>query len=260
MNNRTWKIELGTGSPLILILTRKDSQPLNIIEWKKTLAKFYDKANFLIIDVAEKFLQENGDKNFTIKELAYFLYKYLLKNNIQPHIIWGFSMGGMICQELIGYREFQKTPLLLISTNLYATKKLQAIFSTWYLSLKYGTINDFYKVFYSWIISATNLPLFSIKKYNVNKIDNFGIKKLLYCIKAVSNHNACDTIKKASNKILILFGKNSTLLNQEEANIFIKYIPNAKIYFVENAGMRIMNNLDNKTINLINNYINEVTK
>ena len=79
MNKRTWKIHLGTGKPLILILTRKDSSPLNILEWKNNLSKFCNNAHFLIIDVAEKFIQENGFKNFTIKELSHFLYKYLLK-------------------------------------------------------------------------------------------------------------------------------------------------------------------------------------
>lgn len=256
MNKRTWKIHLGTGKPLILILTRKDSNPLNILEWKNNLSKFCNNAHFLIIDVAEKFIQENGFKNFTIKELSHFLYKYLLKNNIYPNMIWGFSMGGMICQELTSYHEFQKVPLLLISTNLYATKKLQAIFSTWYLSLKYGTVNDFYRVFYPWIISSNKLPIYSLK--NNITIDNFSKKKLLYCIKAISKHNACNTIKNKQNKILILFGENSILLNKEESLIFQKYMPHAKIYFVKKASMRIMDNLDINTIKLINNYIKEV--
>lgn len=38
MNNRTWKIELGTGSPLILILTRKDSQPLKYYRVEKNFS------------------------------------------------------------------------------------------------------------------------------------------------------------------------------------------------------------------------------
>ena len=260
MNERPWKIELGSGNIYILILTRKDYNPLNYLEWQTILKPFYNKAHFIIIDIAEKFLQENYNSSFSIKELAKYLYKYLSQNNIVPNMIWGFSMGGMIAQELKTYKIYQPIPLLLVSTNLCATPKLKAIFSNWYLSLKNNGINDFYQNFYPWILSSDKLPIFSLKIPQIENISSFGVKKLLYSIKSVANHNACDVIKKNTGRIVILFGEKSVLLNKEEANLFRQILPYVKIHFVKNANMRIMNCLDKITFDIINNYIDEMVK
>lgn len=258
MSNRLWRIDFGRGNHLILVLTRKDYQPLSYNEWETTLLPFQNKAHFIIIDIVEKCFQENSLFDFTIKDLSEKVYLYLKEQSIYPDMIWGFSMGGMIAQELRSFSDFTKTPLLLISTNLYATPKLKAVFSSWFLSLKSGGIENFYRTFLPWIISSNELPIFYMKDNIIINNSTFGIKKLAYSIKAVSKHNACNTLKNNYGKILILFGENSTLLNHEEAIIFKKYVPNIKIHFVKNASMRVMSCLDNITFNIINNYIDSL--
>ena len=69
----------------------------------------------------------------------------------QPDYIIGISMGGMIAQELLFYKNFELIPLLVISSNIWANTKLKAIFSSWMLVVKQFSVSAFDVVLNAWI-------------------------------------------------------------------------------------------------------------
>lgn len=252
--NRKWKFEYGHGKKLIVILPRMDYTDVNIDEWTDLLNPFTEDASFLILDMPEKLTQENIS-NFTVKDLAYETNKYLTKNNIIPDMIWGFSLGGMIAQELSIYDSFVKTPLLLISTNLYANTKLKAIFSSWSLMVhKYG-IPGFNLSLIPWISNSKNLPILNYDLLSPTTDDLIALNKIKSSLNAVSLHDARKITNSLKAPMKILFGEYSVLLGKSEANTFREYLPNSEIIFIKDSSMRILNDNKKSTIPLIKEYL-----
>src|SRR6478752_4796198 len=103
---------MGEGQHLTLILPRMDTEAITTQEWEATLRPFWKESRFLILDMPEKLVQENnGPVDFTVRELAVFVHQFLKEQGLQPDLIWGFSLGGMIAQELSVLPEMEQIPV-----------------------------------------------------------------------------------------------------------------------------------------------------
>ena len=167
MNERNWLIVTGTGKKKILILNRMDYKSLDHKEWNTILKKYLNLYQFYILDIPEKLAQENY--NFNNSNISYFAEEvvcFIKKKNLKFNAILGISLGGMICQQLLEYNEFKKTPKILVSTNVYASIKLKAIFSSLYKNLEFFGVNGFRIALESWVTKISDLPTFQCKEYN----------------------------------------------------------------------------------------------
>ncbi len=242
MNKREWILQYGNGEKTILVLPRMDHRPLLDEEWQGVLAPFLEDAHFIILDMPEKLAQTQLNETiFTVQELASEVQRFLGESKIHPDQIWGLSLGGMIAQELAQYKGFTSLPLVLISTNLYADTKLKSIFSSWSLMTEQFGLHAFDRSLVPWISDERTLPILH-HEWHSDEVDcDVSMNKILASLNAVSNHDARGRVFDPNQKINVFFGKHSVLLGKEEASYFQNFIPHAKIIFVENAGMRIIN-------------------
>jgi pimeloyl-ACP methyl ester carboxylesterase len=257
--SRPWKLEMGLGKRLIIILPRMDTDSITEEEWKQILNPFMDDAKYLIIDMPEKLLQEKGLKvEFTVQELAMEVHSYLNEQSLLPDMIWGFSLGGMIAQELSVLNGMQDIPLLLISTMAYADYTLQAVFSSWAIITQAFGEQGFQKCLIPWIQRVGELPLFSKPNEVPIKInsDPLAIRKAISSLRSVSFHDARLTLPKIKALTLVLFGEDSVLLHEQHAQLFHQNLKQGKVKFVPDAGMRILTDNPTESINQIKSYMN----
>lgn len=261
LDKREWIIEIGSGEKLILILPRMDYNSIYYNEWEKNLKPLLNDYKFLILDIPEKLAQEGSNIEYTVKDLACEVHKFLINNNLKISMIFGLSLGGMIAQELSILKDMENIPLMLISTNLFASIKLKGVFSTWsLLTQRFGT-EGFDLGLLPWILNSEELPFMTLPNREYNEGDSkIQIDKLKSSLKAVATHDARETSKKIVAPVVALFGKNSVLLGTCEGNEFNQNIKWCEIFNIENAGMRVLDENYDCTISIIKDFINKNLK
>ncbi len=252
---RSWKLELGTGDRVILVLPRMDADALSRKEWLVSLAPYLTDYTFLILDVPEKLIQEHkGQDSFTVPELAQWAHDYVKKNNITPYMIWGFSLGGMMAQYLSTFNEYADTPVLLVSTMLCPNKKLKAVFSTWYMLCDKFGVKGLQAGLVPWVVKESELPLFQLETTD-REDEAIAVAKMKAGVQAIINHNGKAYHEQMKSPIQIIFGEESILLGQEESEYFERYLPQANIDFIHNSGMRMFGEKPEEVKQVIEKFI-----
>jgi pimeloyl-ACP methyl ester carboxylesterase len=259
---RPWRLEMGEGSSLTLILPRMDTAAITEAEWRAVLLPFWNDSRYLILDMPERLMQQEGaDATFTVRELAAHVHAFLRDNNLQPDAIWGLSLGGMIAQELSVLPGMEEIPLLLISTNAWADPTLQAVFSNWSLMTEAFGSQAFERCLIPWISQTGQLPVLSHPQQpgdtaaNDREGEQQSVAKALASLRAVSLHDARETLTHVKAPTLILFGEHSVLLHHDHADVFRRYLEQAQVAVIERAGMRILGDNPDEAVTRIKSFI-----
>jgi pimeloyl-ACP methyl ester carboxylesterase len=206
----------------------------------------------------EKLVQEQaGFVELTVQNLAKEVHRYLKEHDLQPDLIWGFSLGGMIAQELSVLEGMEEIPLLLVSTNAYADMTLQAVFSAWaQMTHSFGEAG-FQRSLGPWIVKSEQLPIVTAdEEWNgVFESNPLAIAKATSSLRAVALHDARPRLPQIQSPVLVLFGEQSVLLHEAHAQVFREHLPHAQVVFLANAGMRLMGDNPEGAISRIKSYI-----
>ena len=238
--NRRWINIIGNGTKKIWVFPRMDYRG-DIVSEFAIFNEFCDKAQFYIMDLPEKMIQESKTWDL-IADLAKEVIGLVGTDIPHPDYIIGLSMGGMIAQELLFYKEFESIPVLVISSNIWANVKLKAIFSSWLLVVKYFNVSAFDLVLSSWICVSSKLPIDNTEYFECvdEEEKKLATKKILLSLNSVARHDARQLRELNKLNVTLWRGEKSVLISQTEEDEFVKYVPSLKIIHAPECGMRIL--------------------
>ncbi len=238
--NRKWINVIGKGVKKVWVFPRMDYRG-NIVSEFSMFQEFGEKAQFYIMDLPEKMVEESKTWNL-IADLAKEVIDLVGTDIPQPDYIIGISMGGMIAQELLFYKNFELIPLLVISSNIWANTKLKAIFSSWMLVVKQFSVSAFDVVLNAWICESSKLPIDNTDCFEcINEEEKeLATRKILLSLHSVARHDARELNRLKILNITLWRGEKSVLISQMEEDEFVKYVPKLKIIRAPECGMRIL--------------------
>ncbi|MCF2566401.1 hypothetical protein [Streptococcus gallolyticus] len=248
LNNREWLFKIGDGLDKIIVLPRKDGRTVTVEEWQKLYDVLGNKCSIVIIDIPEYLCKFNVQNCKTTSEMADILHKILKKeelNNIKVFI--GVSLGGMILQKYLS--KYSNIPSVFISTIIEQNLKITTVFNSWKNNLYCLGEQSFNLNLLSWVLKDSTIT--DIPKCN----DGFSAEKELLSLDAILHHGF-DSIKNVSSKkSLVMYGKDSPLINMEEASAFTKYFSDLLIYPVSSSGMRVLEDNPKDSYKMLKDFI-----
>lgn len=231
-----------------------DGFPLLMITGVSICLKVWD--NLLIDELSKRFkviLFDNRgsgqtdipEGEYTIKMMADDTVGLMDALNINRAYIMGFSMGGMIAQEVALFYPQKVEKLILWAAACGGRKTIPPSLEVYKLFI--GAIEDLT----SERMAKSTIPLVFTRdfiKNNPQYIDD-KIKKILKCripfrsyarqVRAMLNFNVCRRLKKMDIPTLILQGKKDILVPLQNGEILADLIPGAKLIIFENSGHAI---------------------
>ncbi|MCY7115585.1 alpha/beta fold hydrolase [Streptococcus mutans] len=246
--DRKYLFRIGQGTKAIVILPRKDGKVVTINEWEKLHKMMGSEYTVIVIDIPEYLYQNNDYKVETTDEMAEVLHLILQKENLYDvQLFIGVSLGGMILQKYL--YKYSSVPAIFISTIISQNSKISAVFQSWKNSLTLLGEEAFNISLFSWV--ARDSSFVKLKE----KTKEFSYEKELISLTAILNHEFKQNISISSERTLLLFGKDSPLINVEEALPFMDYFDNLFIHPVGNSGMRVLEDNPIDSCNAVKEFI-----
>ncbi len=232
----------GDGFPIVMITGV--SFCLRI--WDKALIdELSKKLKVLLFDNRGSGQTDIPEGEFTIKMMADDIIGLMDVLNIKRAHVLGFSMGGMIAQEVaINYPQ-KVEKLILWGTACGGRKSVPPDLAAYKLLL--GAIEDLTPE----RMAKSTIPLAFTRDFIKNNPEyiNEKIQKILKCripfssyarqVKAMLNFNTCRRLKKMDIPTLIMQGKKDILVPPKNAEILVELIPGAKLVFFEQSAHAI---------------------
>ena len=231
-----------------------DGFPIIMITGVSFCLRIWD--NSLIEELSKKFkviLFDNRgagqtdipEGEFTIKTLADDTAGLINVLNIERAYILGFSMGGMIAQEVALNYPQKVEKLILWGTSCGGRKSLPPDLSTYKFLI--GAIEGITPE----RLAKSTIPLAFTRdfiKNNPEYVDD-KIQKILKCripfsnytrqIRAMLDFNTCRRLKKMDIPTLIMQGKKDLLVPAKNGEILAELIPRAKLVMFEQSAHAI---------------------
>ncbi|MCS7139838.1 MAG: alpha/beta hydrolase [Candidatus Nezhaarchaeota archaeon] len=242
----------GQGDPLIMVMGLAG----NVDWWDprmiSELSKYF---KLILFDNRGAGRSDMGQKPFSIKLFADDTAGLMNALGIPKANVLGFSMGGMIAQELVlNYPEKVKK-LILCSTfcgtkrgilpppqpfpidDLEANPRRAAEFMAWTIFTEEFIRNN---------PQAFEGMVQRILKAPISK------KAFLQQFYAIMQFDTYDRLPQIRVPTLIIHGKKDILLPVENASILASTIPNAKLIILENSGHGLAEEMDELITSIIN--------
>jgi len=225
----------GKGDPLILISgLASDSQ-----SWQPVLGSLAKKFKVIVFDNRGIGRTRYPPENFLISTLAFDTVCLLDKLKIERANILGHSMGGCIAQEIaIEYPE-RVNKLILANTCASLSPKNKSFFESLFKTLESGNYELYIREFFSLIFSAGYLSnketVESAVKAALNYPFHVTPEGFRLQLKALSNFNSKDRLKRIKAKTLIIVGEKDGLVTAEEAQLLADNIFFCEFLFLKNA-------------------------
>jgi len=232
----------GDGFPIIM--TTGISFCLRI--WDKPfIDELSKKLKVILFDNRGSGQTDIPDGEFTIKMMADDIVSLMDVLNIERAHVLGFSMGGMIAQEVALNYPQRVEKLILWGTACGGRKSVPPDLAAYKLLL--GAIEDLTPE----RLAKSTIPLAYTIDFIKNNPEyiNDKIQRILKCripfssyarqMKAMLNFNTCRRLKKMEIPTLIMQGKKDILVPPQNAEILAEVIPGAQLVFFEHSAHAI---------------------
>lgn len=235
---RKWRLDLGSGDELVIVLPRMDIDALSEDEWSRILKGYGDKYRFVVLDVPELICQtrKNGLEGYTIQQIAMVARRIIGDMREEPAVIWGVSMGGMIAQELSVLQEYRGIPLVLVSTVAVIDDSLKCSFEGMIKDLEQGRADRFNSVLQKMALKQDSAKCEEVE----TEMDEKSKNKAIQSLRAIIEHDSRSKLNKISSNALLLYGAESRMLRSDCASEFVDRIQKTKIVIVPESGMRVL--------------------
>ncbi|NVM38139.1 MAG: alpha/beta hydrolase [Candidatus Lokiarchaeota archaeon] len=243
VNNISMNYEIhGEGFPIVMITGL--SFCLRI--WDKSLIdELSKKFKVILFDNRGAGQTDIPEGEFTIKMMADDTVGLMDILNIECAYVLGFSMGGMIAQEVVLNYPQKVEKLILWGTACGGRKSIPPDLAVYKLLI--GAIEDLTPE----RLAKSTIPLVFTRDFIKNNPEyiNDKIQRILKCripfssyarqAKAMFNFNICRRLKKIYTPTLIMQGKHDILVPPQNSEILAELIPGARLIIFENSGHAI---------------------
>ncbi len=232
----------GDGFPIVMITGV--SFCLRI--WDKPLIdELSKKFKVIIFDNRGAGQTDIPEGEFTLKMMADDTAGLMDVLNIERANVLGFSMGGMIAQEVALNYPQKVEKLILWGTACGGRKSIPPDLAVYKFLI--GAIEDLTPE----RMAKSTIPLVFTRDFIKNNPEyiNDKIQRILKCripfssyarqVKAMLNFNTCRRLKKMDIPTLIMQGKKDILVPPQNGEILVELIPRAKLIFFEHSAHAI---------------------
>jgi len=232
----------GDGFPLLMI----PGVSICLKIWDKPLIDGLSKRfKTILFDNRGAGQTDIPDGEYTIKMMANDIAGLMDALNIECAYVLGFSMGGMIAQEMALNYPLKVKKLILWGTACGGRKSVPPDLTAYKLFI--GAIEGLTPE----RMAKATIPLIFTKdfikknpEYIADKIQRFLKCRIPFHsyarqVKAMLNCNTCRRLKKMDIPTLILQGKNDILIPPKNGEILAELIPGAKLIFFEHSAHAI---------------------
>lgn len=258
---RPWRLQLGRGARVALVLPRMDPEPPSESEWTEALAPWLDDLRFHVLDLPElrAQLHHDDEAQVSIADLARDAREHLRREAIRPDMIWGVSIGGMIAQHLAASPEHAGVPLVLVSTYVRIDPARRALFSSWSLLVERYGVEAYRLAIAPWLRPSDAPPIFSRDEWIAPRADTspVAVRKLRASLRAVAHHDARDRLPGIAAPALVLIGERSVLVDHRDAAMFAELLPRARVERVPGSAMRVLSGARDTVAPLLRAFIRE---
>ncbi len=229
----------GDGYPLVMIMGLSGNS-----DWwdKSFVSEISKRFKIILFDNRGAGRSDKPDIEYSIKMLADDAVGLMKALNIEKAYVLGFSMGGMIAQELVLNYPDYVDKLILCSSNCGGRRAVPPppeVLQLLYMNTKGMSREE--------IIDKTLIPLLFSEDFKKNQpstveamrrvILTNPIPKHSYLrqIKAVNLHNAGKRLEAVKCPTLVMQGTKDILAVPKNAEVFAKLIPHAKVEYIDNG-------------------------
>ncbi len=224
----------GKGRPLMLVggLT-SDCQV-----WKLVLDKLKKYFQLIIFDNRGVGRTQCPSGAFDIATMAKDACALLNHLKIEKTDILGHSMGGYIAQEMAITCPERVNNLILASTAAFTSARNKFLFANMVGMMKKDIPHElFLKEFMCWLFSPEffnrKVKMTVFIQYVLNAPYRQTIDGFRRQVKAYSEYNSHDRLKKIKAKTLVITGRRDLLITPDESQLLASRISNATFEYIE---------------------------
>ena len=228
---------IGQGEPLVMI--RGISS--NVDHWYEQVLVLSKKYQLLIFDNRGIARSSDPGGSFSTRDMAADTVGLMEAVGIKKAHVLGYSMGGMIAQEMaLAYPE-KVNGLILVATDCGISLRIKAkpefsrLFSE---MIRLGT-NEAKKAAAGCLFAKQTVETRPdiIQRYTEVSLRFPASQKTLgKQWAAITQHDACDRLAKISSPTLVITGSEDELIPPENAKVMAQRIPVAQIISIDGGG------------------------
>jgi pimeloyl-ACP methyl ester carboxylesterase len=228
---------IGQGEPLVMI--RGISS--NVDHWYEQVPVLSKKYQLLIFDNRGIARSSDPGGSFSTRDMAADTVGLMEAVGIKKAHVLGYSMGGMIAQEMaLAYPE-KVNGLILVATDCGISLRIKAkpefsrLFSE---MIRLGT-NEAKKAAAGCLFAKQTVETRPdiIQRYTEVSLRFPASQKTLgKQWAAITQHDACDRLAKISSPTLVITGSEDELIPPENAKVMAQRIPVAQIISIDGGG------------------------
>jgi pimeloyl-ACP methyl ester carboxylesterase len=225
----------GSGEPLLLM----NGISADTRQWSSLVGFLKNYFSVISYDMSCAGKSDKPKANISIPQLsreALALSKHLGYDKIN---VLGFSMGGLVAQDLaLSYPESVKS-LILLSTApsmkrpYPPSKQANRIMHANAFSVEH-LANIYYLIF-----GAQYRETFKVEEYIKMKLEDENPQpREAYCnqLQALESHDLVDSVQKIQSPTLVITGDSDSLIRPDNSHWLSQQIPNAKLHILEGVG------------------------
>ncbi|MEM3731384.1 MAG: alpha/beta hydrolase [Candidatus Bathyarchaeia archaeon] len=237
----------GEGFPLIMIMGLSGN-----VDWwdPRLILELSKKFKIVMFDNRGSGRTDISDRRYTIRLFADDTASLMDTLGVRQAHVLGFSMGGMIAQELVLNYPEKVVKLVLCSTNCGGANSIQP--SAEILEMLAADKSGFSQE----EIAKMTVPLLLTEEFIKNNpgVVDILVKRILRApisneafmrqLSAIMEFDTYERLPQIRVPTLILHGKKDVLVPPENAFILARAIPKAKLVYFENSAHGLMEEMD----------------
>ena len=232
---------IGQGDPLVMIRGLGS----NVDHWYEQVPTLSRKYQLLVFDNRGIARSSDPGGAFSTRDMAADTAALMESAGIESAHLLGYSMGGMVAQEMaLNYPEKIKG-LILVATDCGITQRIKArpevsrLFSQ---MVSLGTPE-------AKLAAAACLYAKHTFESNTKVIERYNEVSMRFPASqdimtrqwaAVTQHDACSRLQSISSPALTLTGSEDVLIPPENAKIMAEMIPNARMSTIDDGGHLVL--------------------
>ena len=228
---------IGQGQPLVMIR----GVGSNVDHWYEQVPALSKKYQLLVFDNRGIARSSDPGGSLSIKDMAADTVALMEAVGIKKAHILGYSMGGMIAQELaLAYPE-KINGLVLVATDCGISLRIKA-------RPEYsGLFTEMIRLGTTEAKTAAAGCLFAKRTFESRPdiIERYAEVSLRFPApqkmlekqwEAITRHDACDQLQNITAPTLVITGSEDVLIPPENSKVLAEQIPHAQVRFIDGGG------------------------
>ncbi|HLT57403.1 MAG TPA: alpha/beta fold hydrolase [Limnochordales bacterium] len=227
----------GTGPPLLLLAGL--GMPATI--WYHQVPAFAARHQVILVDNRGAGRSDHPLGDYTVAQMALDTARLLAGLGVGPAHVLGFSLGGLIAQELALTHPARVRSLVLASTHPGGPEYRQATGSQWQHRLQVAgmTREEIYRRAMEWSTSA------AFRQANPEEVERFVMVRAALPapgrgfqgqFRAAMSFDARDRLPQLRRPVLVIHGTADEVVPPRFAEDLARRIPGARLHWIEGAG------------------------